>query len=308
MKTKTERLYSCRLHNYKLFKLFAVILVLSAGQAVLASEGESENGVIFDTTLEMRCFPPTDPLNTPPCPVPDGIDPALIAPNPNGQLRIQVRDNDSAVFTVDLEGLANRMVLTAWFVHFPPNVAPPHPIFAPIGPGLPSVAHMDSPMTPTTARFSEGLSTEPNQFRVRRNGTSRLKVNLDYNPLKIGQVPLVNNMTPVTQVLAPADSGAQQTVCCPDFPAGPRPEPIGGSFLRQFDPDTGAQLKDERGRPLLVRSPSRPVAVAIIVHIDGTTSGILPGIPTPPFLVNPPVTTGSFYLLGLFPLGTLGMD
>ena len=38
------------------------------------------------------------------------------------------------------------------------------------------------------------------------------------------------------------------------------------------------------------------------------TSGIVPGVPIPPFLVDPPVTTGSFYLLGIFPLGPLGMD
>jgi hypothetical protein len=49
-------------------------------------------------------------------------------------------------------------------------------------------------------------------------------------------------------------------------------------------------------------------APCIFIHIDGVTSGIVPGVPTPPFLVNPPVTTGSFYLLGLFPLGNLGMD
>ena len=115
-------------------------------------------------------------------------------------------------------------------------------------------------------------------------------------------------MTPVTQGLAPAGSGAEQPVCCPDFPAGPRPEPIGGSLLRKFDPVTGAQLKDEKGRPMLIRSPTRPVAVAVIVHSDGMTSGIVPGVPTPPFLVNPPTTTGSFYLLGLFPLATVGMD
>lgn len=297
--------------RYSLLKMLVVLLSTAAPLAIASdreSKSESKRRIVFETTLDMLCFPPTNPLNTPPCPVPDGIDPSLIAPDPLGQLHIKVRDNDTAIFTVELAGLAKKMVLTAWFVHYPPNQPPPHPIFAPIGPDLPSVAHMDSPMTPTTARFSDGLSREPNQFRIRKNGSSRLKVRLDYNPLKSGQVPLVNNMTPVTQVLAPEESGANQPVCCPDFPAGPRPEPIGGSYLRNFDPATGQQLKDERGRPMLVRSPGRPVAVAIIVHIDGTTSGLLPGVPIPPFLVNPPVTTGSFYLLGLFPLGPIGMN
>jgi hypothetical protein len=313
MKNEIAYRNSREYYSYILLKAFAVLLLLIAGKAAIASdwasESDSKPAIVLDTTLDMLCFPPNDPQNTPPCPVPVGIDPSLIAPDPSGRLHIRVSDNDTAIFTVNLEGLSQDMVITAWFVHYPPNQPPPpDSIFAPIGPGLPAIAHMDSPMTPTTARFSEGLSREPNQFRIRKNGSSRLKVRLDYNPLKSAQVPLVNDMTPVTQTLAPAGSVAEQPDCCPDFPAGPLPEPIGGSFLRKFDPATGAQLKDERGRPMLVRSPGRPVAVAIIVHISGTTKGILPGVPIPPFLVDPPVTTGSFYLLGVFPLASLGMD
>ena len=291
--------------SYSLIIVCAMHLLLSAGKAAMAS---SDSAIVLNTTLDMLCFPPTSPENTPPCPVPIGLDPSLIATDPGGELHIRVRENDSATFTINLDGLQKDMVVTAWFVHFPPNQPPPHPIFAPIGPGLPSIAYSDSPLAPTTARYSEGLSSEPNQFRIRKNGSSRLKIHLDYNPLKVGQVPLVNNMTPVTQSLAPAGSDAEQPLCCPDFPAGPQPEPIGGSLLRKFDPVTGTQLKDENGRPMLIRSPTRPVAVAVIVHIDGMTYGIVPGVPIPPFLVNPPATTGSFYLLGLFPLATVGMD
>jgi hypothetical protein len=113
-------------------------------------------------------------------------------------------------------------------------------------------------------------------------------------------VPLVNGMVSTQQSLAPAGSGAEQAGCCMDFPMGPQAEPVGGSFLRRFDPVTGFQVLGAGGRPELLRSPTRPVAVAVFIHIDGVTSGIVPGIPTPPFLVDPPVTTGSFYLLGLF--------
>lgn len=296
--------------SYHICKILSIFLCLLATHAALASEGEDEleSSVVLDTTLNMLCFPPTNPANTPPCPVPVGLDPSLIAPDPNGQLHIKVRDDDTATFSVNLSGLQKGMVVTTWFVHFPPNQPPPHPVFAPIGPGLPSVALADSPMTATTARFSDGLSAEPNQIRIKRNGTGRIKARLDYNPLKSNQVPLVNSMTPVNQALAPVGSDAEQTVCCADFPAGPRLEAIGGSLLRKFDPLTGTQLKDENGRPMLIRSPGRPVAVAVFVHIDGTTSGVMPGVPTPPFLVNPPATTGTFYLLGLFPLASLGMD
>ncbi len=276
-------------------------LVLSAA----ASSGASP--IVLDETLGMICFPPAA-MMSPPCPVPVGIDPAIVAPDPSGELRVRVRENDKARLTIKLNGMSPHQVATAWFVHFPPGQPPPHPIFAPIGPGQPPVAHMDSPVAPTGAAFSEGLGGEPNQFRILPNGKARLAVSLDYNPLKSQQVPLVNGMVLTNQGPAPAGSVAEQPSCCMDFPAGPQLEAVGGSYLRQFDPVTGFQSLGPDGRPELVRSPSRPVAVAIIIHIDSVTSGIVPGVPTPPFLVDPPVTTGSFYLLGIFPLGPLGMD
>ena len=295
----------------RLLKASLAVVLLAAGQFAMASHDEDDDDdaiVVLEASLNMLCFPPNDPLNTPPCPVPVGLDPSLIAPDPVGKLNIEVRDDDTATFNMKLNGLQQGMVATAWFVHNVPNQPPSNPIFAPIGAGLPAIAHNDSPLAPTTASYSDGMSTEPNQFHIKENGSSRLKINLDFNPLKSGQVPLVNNMTQVNQSLAPIGSVAEQPVCCPDFPAGPRLDPVGGSFLRKFDPVTGMQMKDINGRPALIRSPGRPVAVAVFVHIDGTTSGVLPGIPTPPFLVNPPATTGSYYLLGLFPLGALGMN
>ena len=90
---------------------------------------------------------------------------------------------------------------------------PPHPIFAPTGPGLPPVAHMDSPVAPTGAAFSEGLGDEPNRFRILPNGKGDLVAALDYNPLKSQQVPLVNGMVLANQGLAPAGSVAEQPTC-----------------------------------------------------------------------------------------------
>ena len=279
-------------------------LVLSM---LLVGNAEAGGRVVLDETVDMVCFPPTA-MQPPPCPVPVGIDPDLVAPNPAGQMRIRVWENDTTRISIRLTGMSPHQVATAFFVHFPPNQPPPDPIFAPTGPGLPPVAFMDTPVAHTAARFSEGLGREPNQLWIRSNGKANLIARLDYNPLKTGQVPLVNGMVLTNQSPAPVGSVAEQPDCCPNFPAGPRPEPVGGSYLRQYDPATGFQLKDSDGRPLLVRSPSRPVAVAIFIHIDGVTSGIVPGVPTPPFLVDPPVTTGSFYLLGIFPLVPLGMD
>jgi len=311
---KKHQTFAIRVITKKTGILKTIILTwLLSCSLAFASHEEHETHdpallIVQKNSLSMLCFPPNNPQNTPPCPVPIGLDPALIAPAPEGKLDIKIFEDDTAVFKMKLKGLQKGMVVTSWFVHFPPNQPPPHPIFAPVGPGLPAVAIADSPMTASTARFSEGLSKEPNQLHINKNGFAHLKVKLDYNPLKSNQVPLVNGMRIVNQKLAPAGSIAEQGNCCADFPKGPRIEPIGGSYLRQFDPVTGFQLKDETGRPLLVRSPRRPVAVAVFVHIDGVTSGLVPGVPTPPFLVNPPSTTGSFYLLGLFPLGNIGMD
>ena len=247
-----------------------LVLVLAG----VASSGASP--IVLDETLDMICFPPAA-MMPPPCPVPVGIDPAIVAPDPSGELRIRVRENDRAKVSIELDGMSPNQVATAWFVHFPPGQPPPHPIFAPIGPGQPPVAHMDSPVAATDAAFSEGLGDEPNQLDILPNGKGRLVVELDYNPLKSQQVPLVNGMVLANQGPAPAGSGAEQPTCCFDFPAGPQLEPVGGSYLRQFDPLTGFQSIGSDGRPELVRSPARPVAVAVVIHIDGVTSGIVSG-------------------------------
>lgn len=283
------------------------VLIACALLATTISSAAEASHVVLDEVVDMVCFPPSAMIS-PPCPVPVGADPAIVAPDPSGQMRIRVFDDDRALISIRLEGLSPEQVLTAFFVHFPPNQPPPDPIFESTGPGQPPIAFMDTPVAPTWARFSEGLSREPNQIHVRSSGRGRLLTWLDYNPLRSNQVPLVNAMVLPNQQPAPAGSGLEQGDCCQDFPGGPRPEPIGGSYLRRFDPLTGFQVKGPDGRPELVRSPSRPVAIAVFVHIDGITSGIVPGIPTPPFLDDPPITTGSFYLLGIFPLGPLGLD
>ena len=306
MKMRHEKLHDPHVRWVRLIPLatsawLALLLFAAASPVAYASP------IVLDETVDMVCFPPAA-MQAPPCPVPVGIDPDLVAPNPSGEMRIRVRANDTAKINIKLNGLSTSQVATAFFVHFPPNQPPPHPIFAPIGPGQPPIAFMDTPVAKTSARFSEGLGYEPNQMQIWPNGKGRLTAWLDYNPLKSEQVPLVNGMVLANQGPAPPGSGVEQPTCCMDFPAGPRLEPIGGSYLRRFDPVTGFQILDSNGRPELVRSPSRPVAVAVFIHIDSITSGIVPGVPTPPFRVEPPVTTGSFYLLGIFPLAPLGMD
>ncbi|MCB1036515.1 MAG: hypothetical protein KDD47_22000 [Acidobacteria bacterium] len=191
--------------------LLALLLVAGLGSTAAASP------VVLDETVEMICFPP-QAMQPPPCPVPVGIDPDLVAPDPGGEMRIRVREDDQTTINVRLRGMSAHQVATAFFVHFPPNQPPPHPVFAPIGPGLPPVAHMDTPVAHTRARFSEGLGREPNGIPIRRNGDGHLWVELDYNPLKSGQVPLVNGMTLTQQGLAPAGSPADRRGRCRRFP------------------------------------------------------------------------------------------
>ena len=279
---------------------FAALALVLCTPATITSASE----VVFETTVALGCFPTL--MQPPPCPVPVGADDSIVASNPSGELGIRVLDNDYTLLDFNLQGLKDTMVVTAWFVHFRPDLGPTDPIFEPVSPGLPPVAFMDTPVAPTWARFSEGLAREPNQLRIKGTGDARLFTTLDYNPLRIGQVPLVNGAT-VNQTTA-AGTVAEQGPCCPNFPAGPRIDPIGGSYLRVFDPTTGLQVKDHRGRPALVRSPQRPVAIALFVHIDGMTSGLVPGVAVPPFVPDLPVTAGSFYLLGIFPLGPIMID
>ncbi len=285
-----------------LAQLVPLVLVLLLG-ALGGPLGASS--IVVNETVGMVCFPP-NAGQLPPCPVPVGIDPALVAPNPVGTLRILTTSNNKAAISIRLSGMSPDMVVTAWFVHFPAGQPTPDPIFDPIGPGQPPIAMMNSPVAHSRASFTEGRGREPNGFRIHHNGRAHLLAWLDYNPLATGQVPLVNGMTPTQQTLAPAGSGAEQPTCCPDHPAGPRIAPVGGSWLRRFDPVTGYQMLEASGYPELLRSPSRPPVIALVVHTDSTTFGVLPGIAIPPFLINPPVTAGNYYLLGLFPLGPLG--
>ncbi len=268
--------------------------------------------VTLDATVEMICPPPGAGL-TPPCTLPVGIDPDLVAPDPSGELRVLAFADDSALAWIKLDGLSRDLVVTAWLVYVPPGAPPPAPIFEPIGPGLPPVAAPSAPLAPTYARFSEGMGWEPNRLQIFSSGKAHLFTWLDYNPLKAGQAPLRNGMVSTQQGLAPADSPAVQPLCCPDAvipPApGPRLSPIGSSFLRRFDPDTGFQVLDLDGRPELVRSPVAVPLIVVIVHLDRMTHGIHPGIVIPPFPgAGFPATAGDHYVLGIFPIGGLAMD
>lgn len=265
------------------------------------------------STIGMTCFPPPPAPGdepgigpAPPCLLPSGLDLSLSAPNATGSAIVQPLGNGTTKFTIDLAGLEPGLIITAWIsYYFPGGPVAPHPIFDPIGPGLPPIAGVSAPLTSTSAAFTEGLGLEPNQFVIKPNKTARLIVNLDYDPLLPGQGPLRNGMVTTNQALAPSGHEAEQSLCCPDgFPVTPSYQPVGSSFLRAYDLNTGYQQLDGNGRPVLIRSPRAVDFIALVVHTDKTTHGINPGIPILP-IPGLSATTGDHYLLGIFDLRAL---
>lgn len=265
-----------------------------------------------NSSIDMTCYPPPPPPggepgigSAPPCLVPTGIDPSLVAPAPSGSATYKVLGNGTHKFTLDLEGLDPDLVVTAWVsYYFPGGPTAPHPIFDPIGPGLPPIAGVSAPLAPTTAAFTEGLGLEPNQFEILPNGKASLTINLDYDPMLPGEGPLRNGMIDTQQSLAPAGHEAEQPLCCPNGVPAPSYQPVGSSYLRAFDPATGMQQLDANGIPILVRSPRAVDFIAIVIHTDRTTHGINPGVPILP-IPGLAADTGDHYLLGIFDLRTL---
>ena len=278
------------------FSLMVLALIL------MSSPVEAEPALVAN--LPMVCFPPNAGV-APPCVVPDGIDPSMVSPDPSGSLRLRVRQNDTVTAVIRLRGIAPNLVLTARLIYFPLVLPPPHPIFEPISEGQPPIAASSIPLAPTWARYSEGLGWEPNEIPIRPNGRGFLRVDLDYNPLKANQGPLMNGMVKPNQSLAPPGFEAEQGICC--LGRGGVIQPVGASLLRKFDPETGFQRIGENGQAELVRSPIPAAAVAVIAHLDGLPHGLDPGIPIPP-LPGFPVSFGDHYVVGLFPLVPLHMD
>jgi hypothetical protein len=295
MKTLKE-IYRLLLIANLLVLIILIYLVLATPDSSQALAEESQRAVL-NTQIAMTCpSPPGEEPGAPPCVLPDDLDPQFVSPNPSGQAHLVVHDDDTAQINIQLEGLADDLVLTAWVAYFQPPGPIPHPIFEPHGEGLPPLASVAVPMAPTYAGFTEGLGQEPNQFTYNGDGRAHLMVALDYNPLKANQGPLRNGLVSTNQVAASVESGAHQPDCCPDG----RPQAIGSSYLRRFD-DQGFQLLDANGRPQLLRSPVPAAYLVVIAHIDKTTHGINAGniiIPAPGI----PASTGDHFTVGIFDL------
>lgn len=300
-----------RLIGRTLFTLF-IVCFFAGGAAAQSNNNPSD---LFSTqgkaTINMTCFPPPAPGGEPgigpppPCLLPLNLDPSLVAPAPQGRAKYQQLGDGTHRFKINLEGLRDDLVITAWISYFfPGGPEAPHPIFEPIGPGLPPIAGVSAPLAPTTAAFTEGLGPEPNQFEIRPSGKASLTIDLDYNPLVPGQGPLRNDLDYTDQSLAPEDHAAAQPLCCPAGIPAPSYQSVGSSYLRAYDPATGYQQLDESGRPVLIRSPRAVDFIALVVHTDKTTHGINPGIPILP-MPGLSADTGDHYLLGIFDLRSL---
>ncbi len=114
--------------------------MLSVDDAFAKHLSRQQSSLVLDQTVEMTCAPPSAGM-APPCVVPVGLDPDLLAPNPSGELRLVTFGNDSTLAWIHLDGMAPDLVITAWLVYTPPGMPPPAPIFEPIGPGMPRSPH-----------------------------------------------------------------------------------------------------------------------------------------------------------------------
>ena len=291
----------------------------SAPQIVAGDDQKArKRKVILNAIIDMTCLPtmipgPNEPIvldQPPPCEGP-GLEDAYSSSTPSGQAHLIVRDDDTVQLDIKLKGIAAGQTVTAWFIWYFQFRLPevPHPIFASIDPakdlfGVPfAVAAHSVPLAPTHAGYTEGLGPEPNQIFINQAGNGRLTAKLDYNPLKPHQGPLRNGLVSTHQGAAPADSIAAQPGCCPGIAFQPpftAPQPVGSSFLREFDPATGFQVLEANGRPKLVRSPVPAAFISIISSLDKHTKGMNPGLPHIPEVG----VIGDHVVLGVFDLRT----
>lgn len=303
-----------------------------------------DGNVVVRGVIDMTCFPAIPLPDQepgiggpPPCDVDAlenvfGLDTSdYYLDNPSGRLYIIAKENDTATFHIWLRGIVPGTKVTAYLIQYFPFLVAINPslvpeVFRPIVPrtdeeGNPvltavpvAIAAHSVPLAPIGAAYSEGLGTEPHQIRINRHGRGRFRAKLNFNPLKPHQTPLRNGMVyinqgadpPGTLAAAPTGSIAEQGSCCPrtESPVAQLPQPVGASYVREYDLETGFQVLDEYGRPKLPRSPTAPVLISVIAHIDGNTRGMHPGIPfippDPSGVIQP--RSGDHIVLGVFDL------
>lgn len=271
----------------------------------------------------------------PPCDT-SGIPVYTPSAEPSGQAHLTVMDDDTVHFDIKLQGILPGQTVTAWLIWYfqflyPcdesgfPCTAPTLPdIFVSVDPNKDIVSFVPFPLPPCTdppcpsiwvpfaaaahsvplartgAGYTEGLGREPNQIVIDEAGNGGLTGKLDYNPLKPHQGPLRNGLANTHQSAAPAGSISFQPPCCGlvTLSGEPAHQPIGSSFLREFDPATGFQKLEANGRPKLVRSPVPSVFISIISSLDKYSKGINPGLPYVPELLS----FGDHVILGVFDL------
>src|SRR2546425_1822382 len=297
----------------------------------LAAASDGSHGVLVNKVVNMTCFPsplpdPANPIITgpPPCDLGEffGLKQAdFYLGDPSGQAHVTVKDDGTATVDITLTGIAPGLTVATYLNHyfvFQVVLAPAlvHPVFKPL-PGFAgteitgepvAIAAHSVPLARTDSAYTGGLGLEPQQIVIKENGTASFKVNLDFNPLKGHQTPLRNAMVYTHQAPAPAGSIAAQPNCCPSpgFPVANRPQPVGASYVREYDPATGFQLLDPDGRPRLPSSPVPAVFISVTARIDRNTSGMHPGIGFIPSVVQGvPAISGDHIVLGIFDLRAL---
>lgn len=158
------------------------------------------------------------------------------------------------------------LVITAWVLWIDDS--------NPNNPEIFRVADPASPMTSFRAPFSSGLGNDPNRLIYTSPTAARIRRRMNFNPTYPNEGALARRDS-CFQSDQPGIQGTDLTQ--PEVPGTGIRVGTSSDFLRRFDQDTGFELLDRRGRPLVVPSPVRALAVTLIVHTDRTTHGISPG-------------------------------
>lgn len=213
---------------------------------------------------------PVTPHNGSGCGIPANVDASIFGDNANsvGRAAITAKRTGLDVLITFRNLPRPDLVLTAWVIwHLPGD---------PTVPAVFKVADHVSPCAPYTAAFTSGMSAkEPNRLRYFAKDKARLLARLNFNPTLPGEGPLTRYQYAFQKDVP----GIQRTnLRMYEIPAsGGRFVPTSSDYLRVYDRKTGFEKLDQNRRPVIVRSPLKAFAIAVVAHLDKTTHGVAPG-------------------------------
>lgn len=158
------------------------------------------------------------------------------------------------------------LVITAWVLWIDDRSTNNPEIFR--------IADPASPMTSFRAPFTSGMGRDPNRLIYIGPTDARIRKRLNFNPTYPNEGALARR----DSCFQSDQPGVQETdFAQPEVPGTGIRVGVSSDYLRIYDQETGFEKLDRQGRPIVVPSPVRALAVTLIVHTDKTTHGISPG-------------------------------